>query len=35
MRSVLARYTRTRIETMLPANYGRIAAIAGEFREQV
>ena len=32
---VLARYTRTRIETMLPANYGRIAAIAGEFREQV
>lgn len=32
---VLARYTRTKIETMLPANYGRIAAIAGEFREQV
>ncbi|HOY70353.1 MAG TPA: siroheme synthase CysG [Methylotenera sp.] len=32
---VLARYTRTKIETMLPANYGRIAAIAGEFREEV
>lgn len=32
---VLARYIRTRIETMLPASYGRIAAIAGEFREQV
>ncbi|MGB4813206.1 MAG: siroheme synthase CysG [Methylophilaceae bacterium] len=32
---VLARYTRTKIETMLPTNYGRIAAIAGEFREQV
>lgn len=32
---VLARYIRTRIEAMLPATYGRIAAIAGEFREQV
>ncbi len=32
---VLARYIRTKIETMLPATYGRIAAIAGEFREQV
>ncbi len=32
---VLARYIRTKIETMLPAGYGRIAAIAGEFREQV
>lgn len=32
---VLARYIRTKIETMLPAAYGRIAAIAGEFREQV
>lgn len=32
---VLARYIRTKIETMLPASYGRIAAIAGEFREQV
>lgn len=32
---VLARYIRTKIETMLPAGYGRIAAIAGEFRNQV
>jgi uroporphyrin-III C-methyltransferase / precorrin-2 dehydrogenase / sirohydrochlorin ferrochelatase len=32
---VLARYIRTKIETMLPATYGRIAAIAGEFREAV
>ena len=32
---VLTRYIRTKIETMLPAGYGRIAAIAGEFREQV
>lgn len=32
---VLARYIRTKIETMLPATYGRIAAIAGEFRDQV
>jgi uroporphyrin-III C-methyltransferase/precorrin-2 dehydrogenase/sirohydrochlorin ferrochelatase len=32
---VLARYIRTKIETMLPAAYGRIATIAGEFREQV
>ncbi len=32
---VLARYIRTRIETMLPAGYGRIAAIAGEFRDAV
>lgn len=32
---VLARYIRTKIETLLPATYGRIAAIAGEFREQV
>ena len=32
---VLARYIRTKIETMLPAGYGRVAAIAGEFREQV
>jgi uroporphyrin-III C-methyltransferase/precorrin-2 dehydrogenase/sirohydrochlorin ferrochelatase len=32
---ILARYIRTKIETMLPAGYGRIAAIAGEFREQV
>jgi uroporphyrin-III C-methyltransferase / precorrin-2 dehydrogenase / sirohydrochlorin ferrochelatase len=32
---VLARYVRAKIETMLPAAYGRIAEIAGEFREQV
>lgn len=32
---VLARYIRTKIETMLPAGYGRIAAIAGEFRDAV
>ena len=32
---VLARYIRTKIETMLPAGYGRIAGIAGEFREKV
>jgi uroporphyrin-III C-methyltransferase/precorrin-2 dehydrogenase/sirohydrochlorin ferrochelatase len=32
---VLARYIRTKIETMLPATYGRIAAIAGEFRDAV
>ncbi len=32
---VLARYIRTKIETMLPSSYGRIAEIAGEFREKV
>ncbi|MES2500977.1 MAG: siroheme synthase CysG [Pseudomonadota bacterium] len=32
---VLARYIRAKIETMLPATYGRIADIAGEFRELV
>jgi len=32
---VLARYIRTKIETMLPSGYGRIAAIAGEFRDNV
>ncbi len=32
---VLARYIRSKIETMLPSAYGRIAAIAGEFRDQV
>jgi uroporphyrin-III C-methyltransferase / precorrin-2 dehydrogenase / sirohydrochlorin ferrochelatase len=32
---VLARYIRTKIETMLPAGYGRIAGIAGEFRGKV
>lgn len=32
---VLARYIRAKIETMLPATYGRIADIAGEFRDTV
>lgn len=32
---VLARYIRTKIETMLPSGYGQIAAIAGEFRDKV
>ncbi len=32
---VLARYIHTKIETMLPASYGRIATIAGEFRAAV
>lgn len=32
---VLARYIRTKIETMLPSSYGRIAEIAGEFRDKV
>ncbi|MEO6118844.1 MAG: siroheme synthase CysG [Methylotenera sp.] len=32
---VLARYIRTKIETMLPTSYGRIAEIAGEFRDKV
>jgi uroporphyrin-III C-methyltransferase/precorrin-2 dehydrogenase/sirohydrochlorin ferrochelatase len=32
---VLARYIRTKIEAMLPASYGRIAEIAGEFRDKV
>ena len=32
---VLARYIRAKIETMLPATYGRIADIAGEFRDSV
>jgi uroporphyrin-III C-methyltransferase / precorrin-2 dehydrogenase / sirohydrochlorin ferrochelatase len=32
---VLARYIRAKIEAMLPATYGRIANIAGEFREKV
>ncbi len=32
---VLARYIRTKIETMLPAGFGRVAAIAGEFRDKV
>lgn len=32
---VLARFIRAKIEAMLPASYGRIAAVAGEFREKV
>lgn len=32
---VLARYIRSKIETLLPAGYGRIAGIAGEFRDKV
>lgn len=32
---VLARYIRAKIETMLPGGYGRIANIAGEFRDKV
>jgi uroporphyrin-III C-methyltransferase/precorrin-2 dehydrogenase/sirohydrochlorin ferrochelatase len=32
---VLARYIRMKIETLLPAAYGRIAGIAGDFRNQV
>jgi uroporphyrin-III C-methyltransferase/precorrin-2 dehydrogenase/sirohydrochlorin ferrochelatase len=32
---VLARYIRTKIETMLPTGYGKIAGIAGEFRDKV
>lgn len=32
---VLARYIRAKIEAMLPATYGRIADIAGEFRDKV
>jgi len=32
---VLARLIRARIETMVPATYGRLAALAAEFRTQV
>lgn len=32
---VLARLVRTRIETMIPATYGRLAALAGQYRAKV
>src|SRR5690606_12919895 len=32
---VLARLLRARLESLLPAAYGRLAAIAAEFRERV
>ena len=32
---VLARLIRTRIETMVPATYGRLAGLAAEFRDRV
>jgi uroporphyrin-III C-methyltransferase/precorrin-2 dehydrogenase/sirohydrochlorin ferrochelatase len=32
---VLARLIRARLETLIPANYGRLAALVSEFREQV
>ncbi len=32
---VLARLLRTKLETMIPASYGRLAGLAAEFREQV
>jgi uroporphyrin-III C-methyltransferase/precorrin-2 dehydrogenase/sirohydrochlorin ferrochelatase len=32
---VLARLIRSKIETMIPATYGRLAALAAEFRDQV
>jgi uroporphyrin-III C-methyltransferase/precorrin-2 dehydrogenase/sirohydrochlorin ferrochelatase len=32
---VLARLVRARLETLIPASYGRLAQLAGDFREQV
>ncbi len=32
---VLARLIRARLETLIPASYGRLANLAGEFRQQV
>ena len=32
---VLARLLRARLETMIPASYGRLAALVGSFREEV
>lgn len=32
---VLARLIRARLETLIPASYGRLSALAAEFREQV
>lgn len=32
---VLARFIRARLETLIPASFGRLAALAGEFRDKV